>query len=83
MNKLFRIIGIVSGLVITIMFVIVNMTITHVDFFLVEGDVWAFLVIMGSFIAGYFTRILITWLKRMKKPKRSSESLERSIVGDI
>ncbi len=83
MNKLFRIIGIVSGLVITVMFVIVNLTITHVDFFLVEGDVWVFLVIMGSFVTGYFTHILVTWLKRMQKPKRSSESLERSIIGDI
>ena len=83
MNKLFKIIGIVSGLVITIMFVIVNLTITHVDFFLVEGDVWVFLVLMGAFVAGYFTHILVTWLKRMQKPKRSAESLERSIVGDI
>jgi len=83
MNKLFRIIGIVSGLVVTVMFVIVNLTITHVDLFLVEGDVWAFLVIMGAFLAGYFTHILVAWLKRRRKPKRSSESLERSIIGEI
>jgi|APSaa5957512622_1039677.scaffolds.fasta_scaffold151716_1 uncharacterized integral membrane protein len=83
MNKLFRIIGIVSGLVVTVMFVIVNLTITHVDLFLVEGDVWVFLVIMGAFLAGYFAHILVAWLKRTRKPKRSSESLERSIVGDI
>ena len=83
MNKLFRFVGIVSGLVMTVMFVIVNLTITHVDLFLVEGDVWVFLVIMGAFLAGYFTHILVAWLKRARKPKRSAESLERSIIGDI
>lgn len=82
MSKLFRIVGIVSGMVIVAMFILVNLTITHVDLFLVEGDTWSFLVIMSSFAAGYLAHILVAWLKKSRKPKRST-SLERSIVGDI
>ncbi|HIJ19804.1 MAG TPA: hypothetical protein HPP58_02020 [Deltaproteobacteria bacterium] len=82
MNKLFRLIGIVSGVVILVMFVIVNRGITHVDLFFVEGNTWGFLVIILSFGAGYLTRILVSWLKRSRKPGRS-ESLERSIIGEI
>jgi uncharacterized integral membrane protein len=83
MNKLFKIVGIVSGLVLTLMFVIVNLTITHVDLFVIEGDTWVFMVIMGSFVAGYLTCLLLTWLKRVRKSKKSSDSLERSLVGEI
>ena len=83
MTKLFRIVGIVSGLVVTFMFVIVNLTITHVNLFFIEGDVWTFLVIMGSFLAGYLTCLLFAWLKRVRKSKKHSDSLERSIVGEL
>ncbi len=83
MNKLFRIVGIVSGLIVTLMFVVVNLRTTHVDLFVVEGDTWAFLVIMCSFLAGYLTCLLLTWLKRARKSKKNSKSLERSIVGEI
>jgi len=83
MNKLFRIVGIVTGVVVTLMFVIVNLTITRVDLFFIEGETWVFLVIMGSFLAGYLTCLLFAWLKRVRKSKKSSDSLERSLVGEI
>ena len=83
MSKLFRIVGIVTGLVLTLMFVLVNLTITRVDLFFIEGDTWVFLIIMASFLAGYLTCLLLTWLKRKRKSKKSSASLERSLVGEI
>lgn len=83
MSKLFRIVGIVSGLVVTLMFVLVNLTITRVDLFFIEGETWVFLVIMASFLAGYLTCLLFAWLKRVRKSKKSSDSLERSLVGEI
>jgi len=83
MSKLFRIIGIVSGLVITLMFVLMNLSLAHVDLFFIEGDVWSFLVVMGSFLAGYLTCMLFTWLRRVRKSKKKSDFLERSIVGEL
>ena len=83
MSKLFRIVGIVSGLVVTLMFVLVNLTTAHVDLFFIEGDTWVFLVIMSSFLSGYLTCLLFTWLRRGRKAKKSSDSLERSIVGEL
>ena len=83
MNKLIRIVGIVSGLVLTLMFVLMNLSLAHVDLFFIEGDVWTFLVVMGSFLAGYLTCLLFTGLRRVRKSKKSSDSLERSIVGEL
>ena len=83
MSKLFRIIGIVSGLVITLMFVLMNLSLAHVDLFFIEGDMWSFLVVMGSFLAGYLTCMLFTWLRRVRKSKKKSDFLERSIVGEL
>jgi len=83
MSKLFRIVGIVTAVVVTLMFVLVNLTITRVDLFFIEGDTWVFLIIMASFLAGYLTCLLLTWLKRKRKSKKSSASLERSLVGEI
>ena len=83
MSKLFRIIGIVSGLVLTLMFVLMNLSLAHVDLFFIEGDVWSFLVVMGSFLAGYLTCMLFTWLRRVRKSKKKSDFLERSIVGEL
>jgi len=83
MSKLFRIVGIVSGLIITLMFVLMNLSLAHVDLFFIEGDVWAFLVVMGSFLAGYLTCLIYSWLRRVRKSKKSSDSLERSIVGEL
>ena len=83
MSKLFRIVGIVSGLVVTLMFVAVNLTITRVDLFFIEGETWVFLVIMSSFLAGYLTCFILARLRRLRKDSKRSDSLERSIVGEI
>ena len=83
MSKLFRIVGIVTGVVVTLMFVLVNLTITRVDLFFIEGDTWVFLVIMASFLAGYLTCLLFARLKRGRKSKKNSDSLQRSLVGEI
>ena len=86
MNKfsgLFRIVGIVSGLVVTLMFVIMNLNVAHVDLFFIEGDVWVILIVTGSFLAGYLTCFILARLRRLRKDSKRSDSLERSIVGEI
>ena len=86
MNKLsglFRIFGIVTGVVVTLMFVIMNLSVAHLDLFFIEGDVWVILIIMGSFLAGFLTCFLLGRLKRLRKAKKRSDSLGRSIVGDL
>ena len=86
MNKfsgLFRIIGIVSGLVVTLMFVIMNLNVAHLDLFFIEGDVWVILIVTGSFLAGYLTCLILARLRRNRKASKRSDSLERSIVGEI
>ena len=62
--------------VVAVMFIIVNSAPAHVDLFFIEGDTAVFLVIMVSFLSGFFSCLLFLWLKRiLRRLKKRSHLL--------
>jgi len=90
MKKMAFLLWIVGGLsvaLITMFFAIMNSSLAHVDLFFAEGDIPVFLVIMGSFLVGFFTCMIFMWLRRVlgryKKPASSARADERALVDEI
>ena len=80
------IVGIVIVLIITIAFVIMNSRTVHVDLLLMDGDVAVCVIIMSSFLLGFFAGIAFMWLRRVQDRHKSSRSAlkrEASLVGEI
>lgn len=69
-----RILGIATVVVVVIMFAIVNSTPTHVDLFFAEGDIATFLVIASSFLMGFSTCFVLSWLRKVVARHRKQES---------
>jgi len=80
------IVGIIIVMIITVSFVIMNSRIAHVDLFFIDGDAAVCVIIMTSFLLGFFAGIVFMWLRRAQgrhKSPRSPLSKERSLVGEI
>jgi len=80
------IVGIIIVLIITVAFVIMNSRTAHVELFFIDGDVAVCVIIMTSFLLGFFAGIVFMWLRRAQarhKSPRSSLSTERSLAGEI
>ena len=69
-----RILGIACVVVVVILFAIVNSTPTHVDLFFAEGDIATFLVIASSFLVGFSTCFILSWLRKVVACHRKQES---------
>lgn len=90
MKKMAFLLWIVGGLsvaIITVIFAIMNSSLAHVDLFFAEGDIAVFLVIMGSFLIGFFTCMVFMWLRRVlgrhRKTHSSTRAEERALVDEI
>jgi len=79
------IVGIIIVLIITVAFVIMNSRTVHVDLILVDGDVAVCVIIMSSFLLGFFAGIVFMWLRRTQARHKSPRSSlrESSLVGEI
>ena len=74
------IIGALSMIIFTFSFVVMNATPVHVHLFFTEGDFAVFLVIMASFITGFFSCYILLFLKKWKNRNRTPS---RSIRSDL
>jgi len=81
------IVGIIIIMIITVSFVIMNSGTAHVELFFTDGDVAVCVIIMSSFLLGFFAGIVFVWLRRAqgrrKSSSRSSLTRESSIIGKI
>jgi len=80
------IVGIIIIMIITVAFVIMNSGTAHVDLFFIDGDAAVCVIIMSSFLLGFFAGIVFMWLRRTQarhKISRSSLKRESSLVGEI
>jgi len=80
------IVGIIIIMIITVSFVIMNSRTAHVDLFFIDGDAAVCVIIMSSFLLGFFAGIVFVWLRRAQgrhKSSRSSIRRESSLVGEI
>ena len=81
------IVGIIIIMIITVSFVIMNSGTAHVELFFTDGDVAVCVIIMSSFLLGFFAGIVFVWLRRAQGSRKSiySGSLKReaSVVDEI
>jgi uncharacterized integral membrane protein len=86
MSILSWIIGAIIIMIITVSFVVLNSGTAHVELFFIDGDAAVCVIIMSSFLLGFFAGIGFVWLRRAQgRRKSSSGSLKResSLVGEI
>ncbi|MBW2062375.1 MAG: DUF1049 domain-containing protein [Deltaproteobacteria bacterium] len=83
MKKITILLWIVSTiimLVVAVLFIIVNSSPAHVDLFFIEGDSAVFMVILVSFLLGFFSCLLFLWLRRLLRRLKEKEP---SLIGEI
>ena len=51
-----------------------NSNTARVDFLLIDGEVSVFLIIVGSFLLGFFTCLIFLWLKKTLGDNKKSKS---------
>ena len=81
------IVGIIIIMIIIVSFVIMNSGTAHVDLFFIDGDAAVCVIIMSSFLLGFFAGIVFMGLRRAqgsrKSSSRSSLKRESSLVGEL
>ncbi len=74
MGTAFKILGVISGVILVGSLIVMNSVPAPVDLFFVEGEISVFLIIMVSFLSGFSTCLTYLWLRKVlahkKKPKR-------------
>lgn len=74
MGTAFKILGVISGMILVGSLIVMNSVPAPVDLFFVEGEISVFLIIMVSFLSGFTTCLTYLWLRKVlmhkKKPKR-------------
>ena len=86
MLSILKILGIITAIIITGGLMILNSGPAHVNIFFTEADTAVFLVIMASFIAGFFSCYVFMGVKNIrKKDKRKRQTFEtyHHLVGEI
>jgi uncharacterized integral membrane protein len=80
------IVGIIIIMIITVSFVVMNSGTAHIELFFIDGDAAVCVIIMSSFLLGFFAGIVFMWLRRAQgrhKGPHSSLKRESSLVGEI
>jgi len=71
MGTAFKILGVISGVILVGSLIVMNSVPAPVDLFFVEGEISVFLI---SFLSGFSTCLTYLWLRKVlahkKKPKR-------------
>jgi len=86
MGTAFKILGVISAVIIIGSLIVMNSTPAPVDLFFVEGEISVFLIIMVSFLSGFTSCLTLRWLRKVlphkKKPKRyiDRKKLETDLI---
>ncbi len=86
MRLTLKIIGFISGVILVGSLIIMNAQPVRVDLVFVDGEVAVFLIIMASFLTGFFTCLTYLWLKKslsMHKKASQKAAAHEDIFGDI
>jgi len=87
MKTTLRLLGALSAILMVGSLIIMNSAPAHVDLVLVEGDIAVFMVIMVSFLLGFFTCLLYQFLRKMvghtKKLGRTVKTQSAAEIDDI
>jgi len=65
MKTTLRLLGALSAILMVGSLLIMNSAPAHVDLVLIEGDIAVFMIIVVSFLLGFFTCLLYQFLRRM------------------
>ena len=80
--------GISFVVFMVVMFAVMNSTPAHVDLFFAEGDIATFLVIASSFLVGFSTCFILSWLRRVanrhvRPERRATHTSLRSMTDEF
>ena len=82
MRLILKILGSISGIVLVGSLIIMNAQPVHVDLVFVDGEIAVFLIIIASFLTGFFVCLLYLWLKKslsMQK-KATQKAIKRDDI---
>jgi len=86
MFSIIKILGILTAIIITGGLMILNSGPAHVDVLFTEADTAVFIIIMASFVAGFFSCYVFMTLKNIKKRekfRKQNLTNDRSLIGEI
>jgi len=80
-----RLLGALSAILMVGSLLVMNSAPAHVDLVLIEGDIAVFMIIVVSFLLGFFTCLLYQWLRRMlshPKKRRRTDKIQPAVELD-
>jgi len=86
MRLTLKILGFISGVILVGSLITMNAQPVRVDLVFVDGEVSLFLIIIASFLTGFFVCLIYLWLKKsLSMQKRASQkaAAHEDIFGDI
>ena len=86
MRLTLKIIGFISGAILVGSLMVMNAQPVRVDLVFVDGEVAVFLLIMASFLTGFFVCLIYLWLKKslsVHKKAGQKTAVHEDIFRDI